>query len=275
MQVGNNSQINTDVYLNANQSLNKIATGVTLNQASNDASSLAISNNLKVEANGYTQAIENTNSAIALNQIADGATKEQSNILDSVKEKLLQASTDTTSQEGRDAILKDVKSLLEQFDNIASSTNYNGNTLLQNSQTDNSASNDLQFQAGNENADIIESAGIQSNTEGLGLSALLNQDASSFSSSDARAFLEDVDGAISGLSDIRSEFGSVSNQLESSTRNLITQQNQTLEANSVFDTDYAKESANFSKQNVLAQIGAFSLAQANNINQQTVGRLLS
>ncbi|MAC84727.1 MAG: flagellin [Arcobacter sp.] len=275
MQVGNNSQINTDVYLNANQSLNKIATGVTLNQASNDASSLAISNNLKVEANGYTQAIENTNSAIALNQIADGATKEQSNILDSVKEKLLQASTDTTSQEGRDAILKDVKSLLEQFDNIASSTNYNGNTLLQNSQTDNSASNDLQFQAGNENADIIESAGIQSNTEGLGLSALLNQDASSFSSSDARAFLEDVDGAISGLSDIRSEFGSVSKQLESSTRNLITQQNQTLEANSVFDTDYAKESANFSKQNVLAQIGAFSLAQANNINQQTVGRLLS
>lgn len=275
MQVGNNSQINTDVYLNANQSLNKIATGVTLNQASNDASSLAISNNLKVEANGYTQAIENTNSAIALNQIADGATKEQSNILDSVKEKLLQASTDTTSQEGRDAILKDVKSLLEQFDNIASSTNYNGNTLLQNSQTDNSASNDLQFQAGNESADIIESAGIQSNTEGLGLSALLNQDASSFSSSDARAFLEDVDGAISGLSDIRSEFGSVSNQLESSTRNLITQQNQTLEANSVFDTDYAKESANFSKQNVLAQIGAFSLAQANNINQQTVGRLLS
>ena len=275
MQVGNNSQINADVYLNANQSLNKIATGVTLNKASDDASSLAISNNLQVEANGYTQAIENTNSAIALTQIADGATKEQSNILDNVKEKLLQASTDTTSQEGREALLKDVKSLLEQFDNIASSTNYNGNTLLQNSQTDNSASNDLQFQAGNENADIIESSSVQSNTQGLGLSGLLNQDASSFSSSDARAFLEDVDGAISGLSDIQSEFGSVANQLESSTRNLLTQKNQTIEANSVFDTDYAKESANFSKQNVLAQIGAFASAQANNINQQTVGRLLS
>ncbi|MBU3013571.1 flagellin [Poseidonibacter lekithochrous] len=275
MQVGNNSQINADVYLNANQSLNRIATGITLNQASNDASSLAISNNLQAQANGYTQAIENSNSAIALTQIADGATKEQSSILDNVKEKLLQASTDTTSQEGRDAILKDVKGLLEQFDNIASSTNYNGNTLLQNSQTDNSASNDLQFQAGNENSDIIDSTGIQSNTEGLGLSALLNQNASSFSASDARAFLDDVDEAITGLSDIRSEFGAVTNQLESSTRNLLTQKNQTLEANSVFDTDYAKESANFSKQNVLAQIGAFASAQANNINQQTVGRLLS
>jgi len=230
---------------------------------------------LQAQANGYTQAIENSNSAIALTQIADGATKEQSSILDNVKEKLLQASTDTTSQEGRDAILKDVKGLLEQFDNIASSTNYNGNTLLQNSQTDNSASNDLQFQAGNENSDIIDSTGIQSNTEGLGLSALLNQNASSFSASDARAFLDDVDEAITGLSDIRSEFGAVTNQLESSTRNLLTQKNQTLEANSVFDTDYAKESANFSKQNVLAQIGAFASAQANNINQQTVGRLLS
>ena len=275
MQVGNNSQINADVYLNANQSLNRIATGITLNQASNDASSLAISNNLQVEASGYTQAIENTNSAIAQTQIAEGATKEQSNILDNVKEKLLQASTDTTSQEGRDALLKDIKSLLKQFDNIASSTNYNGNTLLQNSQTDNSASNDLQFQAGNENSDIIEASGVQSNTEGLGLSALLNQDASSFSSSDARGFLDTVDSAISGLSDIQSEFGSVTNQLESSTRNLLTQKNQTIEANSVFDTDYAKESASFSKQNVLAQIGAFASAQANNINQQTVGRLLS
>ncbi|MAD42842.1 MAG: flagellin [Arcobacter sp.] len=275
MQVGNNSQINADVYLNAQQSLNKIATGVTLNQASNDASSLAISNNLQVQANGYTQAIENTNSAMAQTQIADGATKEQASILDNVKEKLLQASTDTTSQEGRDAILKDVKSLLEQFDNIASSTNYNGNTLLQNSQTDNSESSNFQFQAGEESSDIIEASGVQSNTEGLGLSTLLNQDASSFSSSDARSFLENVDDAISGLSDIRSEFGSVSNQLESSSRNLLTQKNQTLEANSVFDVDYAKESANFSKQNVLAQIGAFASAQANNINQQTVGRLLT
>ena len=275
MQVGNNSQLSADVYLNANQSLNRIATGITLNQASDDASSLAISNNLQVQANGYSAAIENTNSAIALTQIADSATNEQSNILDNVKEKLLQASTDTTSQDGRDAILKDIKGLLEQFDNIASSTNYNGTNLLQDSNTNNAASTDLQFQSGNENADIIEITGVQSNTEGLGLSGLLNQDASSFSSADARAYLEGVDTAISGLSDIRSEFGSVGNQLESSTRNLLTQKNQTIEANSVFDTDYAKESSNFSKQNVLAQIGAFASAQANNINQQTVGRLLT
>ena len=275
MQVGNNSQISSNVYANANQSLNKIATGVTLNQASDDASSLAISSNLQAQASGYTQAIENNNSAIALTQIADGAISEQSKILDNVKEKLLQASTDTTSQEGRDALLNDIKGLLEQFDNIASSTNYNDTNLLQNSSSDNSATNSLQFQAGEESSDLIETSSVQSNTQGLGLSALVNQDASTFSSSNAREFLDDIDNAISGLSDIRSEFAAVQNQLESSTTNLLSQKTETLGANAVYDTDFAKESANFSKQNILAQIGAFTSTQANNINQQTVGRLLT
>lgn len=208
-------------------------------------------------------------------QIASGATNEQSKILDNVKEKLLQASTDTTSQEGRESLLKDIKSQLDQFDKIASGTNYNGNTLLQKSPTDNSASEDYQYQAGLTGNDIIESSGIQSNTQGLDLAGLANQNSSTFSSSDARSFLEKVDNAISGLNNIRSDIGSVQNQLESSNRNLLTQQTSTLGANSLYDTDYAKESSNFSKQNILAQIGAFGAAQGSNINQQLVTRLLS
>ena len=86
---------------------------------------------------------------------------------------------------------------------------------------------------------------------------------------------ESVDNAINGLNDIRSEFGSVQNQLESSSRNLISQEVGTLSAASISDTDYAKESASFSKQNIMGQIGAFSLAQGNNVNQQMVTRLLS
>lgn len=276
MQIGSNSTINqNDIYLNANKALNRIATGLELNQASDNASGLAISTNLLAQSNGYSQAIENTNSAIAATQIASAATDEQSKILDNVKEKLLQASTDTTSQEGREALLKDIKSQLDQFDKIASGTNYNGNTLLQKSATDTSASEDNQYQAGLTGNDIIESSGVQSNTQGLELTDLVNQNASTFSSSDARSFLEKVDSAISGLNDIRGNIGSVQNQLESSNRNLITQETNTRAANSLYDTDYAKESSNFSKQNILAQIGAFGLAQGNNINQQLVTRLLS
>lgn len=275
MQINSNSILNQNVYLNANQSLNRIATGIELNQSSDNASSLSISNSLLAQSNGYGQALENANSAIAATQIASGATTEQSNILNNVKEKLLQASTDTTSQEGRDAILKDIQKQLEQFDKIASGTNYNGQTLLQKSSTDNSASDVQQFQSGLKGEQLIETSSVQSNTEGLGLTDLVNQDATTFSSSDAKNFLETVDKAINKLNDVRGEFGSVQNQLESSSRNLLAQQTSTLSAAALFDTDYAKESSNFSKQNILAQIGAFGQVQSNNINQQTVLRLLS
>ncbi len=275
MEISSNSTINQNLYLNNNQTLNRIATGIELNQASDDYSSLAITNNLLSQSSGYSQAIENTNSAIASTQIASSATNEQSSILDNIKEKLLQASTDTTSQDGREALLKDIQSQLDQFNQIASSTNYNGQTLLQNSASDISASQVQQYQSGINSENLIETSSVQSNTQGLGLTALSSQDATSFSSSDARGFLQSVDNAINGLNDIRSEFGSVQNQLESSSRNLISQEVGTLSAASISDTDYAKESASFSKQNIMGQIGAFSLAQGNNVNQQMVTRLLS
>ena len=275
MEISSNSTINQNLYLNNNQTLNRIATGIELNQASDDYSSLAITNNLLSQSSGYSQAIENTNSAIASTQIASSATNEQSSILDNIKEKLLQASTDTTSQDGREALLKDIQSQLDQFNQIASSTNYNGQTLLQNSASDTSASQVQQYQSGINSENLIETSSVQSNTQGLGLTALSSQDATSFSSSDARGFLQSVDNAINGLNDIRSEFGSVQNQLKSSSRNLISQEVGTLSAASISDTDYAKESASFSKQNIMGQIGAFSLAQGNNVNQQMVTRLLS
>ncbi len=275
MQINSNSVVNPNVYLNTSQALTKIATGIELNKSSDDSSGLSISNSLLSQASGYSKSLENANSAIAATQIASSATNEQSNILNNIKEKLLQASTDTTSKEGKDAILKDIKSQLDQFDKIASGTNYNGQTLLQKSSTDNSASDVQQFQSGLKGENIIETSNVQSNTEGLGLTELVNQDAGTFTSADAKGFLENIDKAITGLNDIKSEFGSVQNQLESSSRNLMLQQTNTLNAASLFDTNYAKETSNFSKQNILSQIGALGQVQANNVNQQMVSRLLS
>jgi flagellin len=276
MQVNNNIQLDQSPYVNLNQSLNRIATGLEITKASDDASSLAISANLTAESNAVSQSIDNANSAIALTQIGDQAISEQSNILDTVKEKLLQASTDTTSQDGRDALLTEIKDLLKNFDNIASSTNYNGETLLQNAADDQSATNGQQFQLGSSSEDIIEGGSVQSNTLGVGLSNLLNQDASTFDASTARSYLDQVDNAINTVNDFRADFGSTQNQLQSSSTNLLTQYTQTRESSSILtDIDYAKEVSNFSKQNVLAQVGAYAAAQSNNINQNVVTRLLS
>lgn len=275
MQI-NNTQLNQDTYLNLNQSLNRIGTGQQLNSAANDASSLAIAQNLQVQSSGISQSVDNISSSFATIQIADQAVGKQSEILDQVKEKLLQASTDTTSQDGRKALLNDIQGLLENFNDISSSTNYNGQTLLQASSEDSSATSGLEFQTGVESSDSISLAAIQSNTSGVGLNGLLNQDSESFTSEQARAYLESVDSALTSVNDYRSELGSTQNQLQSSSQNMISQLTQTNNATSILqDVDYANEVSNFSKQNILAQIGAYGAAQSNNINQSIVSRLLS
>ncbi|XPV54035.1 MAG: flagellin [Halarcobacter ebronensis] len=275
MQI-NNVQLDQSPYLNLNQSLNKISSGKEINSAADDASSLSISDKLRTEASGLTQSIDNVNGGLASLQIADKSISEQSNILDTVKEKLLQASTDTTSQQGRDQILTEIKDLLQNFDDIASSTNYNEQTLLQNASEDKAASQSQQFQVGTSSEDIIETDSIQSNTVGVGLESLVNQDPSSFDASTARAYLGDVDEALTKLNDYRGDLGSVQNQLQSSGRNLFTQVTSTREAGStIADLDYSKEISDFNKQNILAQIGAYGAAQSSNINQNIVTRLLT
>ncbi|WP_421716935.1 flagellin [Arcobacter arenosus] len=276
MEINNNIQNNQIPYLNANQALNRIATGIKLNSASDDASALSIVQNLQVQSSGISQSIDNVNSGLAALQISDGALTSQSEILDEVKQKLLQASTDTTSQEGRESLLNDIQGLLENFNNIASNTNYNGETLLQNSSTDNSESSSFQIQAGQNSDSLIDTPAIQSNTTGVGLDGLLNQDPATFTSQTARDFLENLDNAIDNVSSFRSDIGSVQNQLQSTSRNLISEFTQTSASSSIIqDIDYAQEVSNFSKQNILAQIGAYGAAQSNNINQAMVTRLLS
>jgi len=276
MQVDNNVQFDSSVYLDLNQSLNRISSGSQINTAADDSSNLTIAQELEVQNSGITQSIDNATNAAASIQIADQALSEQSSILDQVKENLLEASTDTTSQDGREALLTNVQSLLENINNIASGTNYNGNTLLQNTPEDYTSSQSLQFQVGENAQDIIETGGIQSNTSGLGLDSLLNQDATTFTSENARNFLSDIDNSIDIVNSYRSDMGSTQNQLQNSIDNLMTQNTQIESSTSTInEVDYAQEVSNFSKQNILAQVGAYASAQSNNINQNVVNRLLT
>lgn len=253
--------------------LENIANGEKVTRGSEDPALLAISETLKLNESGLTQGIENINSALSYLKIGDSALGEQSDILDSVKEKLLEASTDTTSDEQRGIIKNEINDLLEQFDNIASSTNYNNETILQNSSDDSSSSNSFGVQIGTESSDFVSSNSIQSNLEGLGLKDLLND--TNFTADSARSYLETIDNAISQVSDYRSDIGSTANQLESSFTSLSSQVVNTNSAlSTISNIDFAKEVENFSKQNILAQVGAFGHAQANNINQQSVLRLL-
>ena len=257
-------------------SLEKLSSGLRINKASDDASGLSIADKLRTQASSIGQSISNGNSAIALTQIADKAMGEQSNILDIIKTKMIQAATATTSTEGVNAIEKDVNKLLDQLNNIASQTNYNGTTLLQKGASDTGSSVKLNFQMGETANDVISiSSGVMANSSGLGLTALKTAaSGGSLTAGGAQGFLTTIDSALDKLNGWRADFGSTQNQLESAVRNQMTQQTNIKSAESIIrDVDYAQESANFSKQNIIAQAGTYAMSQSNAM-QQNVMRLL-
>lgn len=210
---------------------------------------------------------------------------EQSNILDVVKQKLIQAATATTSAEGIAAIGKDISKLLDQINNIAAQTTYNGTSLLQQSATGTAnGSSALTFQMGTTSGDLIKTTGgVQSNTSGLNGIAAVEIAASAWSATadsaagmqdSARELLDNIDSALTELNGWRADFGSTQNQLESAIRNIMTQVTNTKAAESVIrDVDYAQESANFNKQNIIAQAGTYAISQANAVSQNVL-RLL-
>ena len=267
---------NTLVNKNLTNSLEKLSSGLRINKASDDASGLAIADKLRTQASSVTQSISNGNSAVALIQIADKAMAEQSNILDIVKQKLIQAATATTSAEGRSAIAKDINKLLTQLNEIANQTNYNGIGLLQGA-TAASATSTLTFQMGEKSTNTAQlTAAVKANTAGLsGMSGLkISAAAGTWTASGARAFMVKIDSALNQLNTWRADFGSTQNQIESAIRNMMTQVTNIKAAESVIrDVDYAAESANFNKQNIIAQAGSYAISQANAV-QQNVTRLL-
>ncbi|MEA3513182.1 MAG: flagellin [Campylobacterota bacterium] len=274
-------EANSANNISLGQSLEKLSTGLSINKASDNASGLAIADKLRTQASSLTQAIANGNSAITLTQIADKAMAEQSNIIDIIKTKLIQASTATTTTAGINAIRADIVKLAEQLDNIAKTTNYNGMTLLQDTSSSNAIASVRQFQMGEFSGDVITvggtsigDGGVQANLAGLSIIATSANDISIANNAAASAMLATMDTALTSLNTMRSEFGSAQNRIESSVRNLSTTVTNLKTAESVIrDVDYASESANFNKLNVISQAGTYAISQANQV-QQNVLRLL-
>lgn len=115
---------------NLDNSLARLSSGLRINTAADDASGMAIADSLRSQANSLGQAIANANDAIGLIQTADKAMDEQVKILDTIKTKAIQAATDGQTTASREAIQKDVNRLMEQLNNIATTTSFNGQVLL-------------------------------------------------------------------------------------------------------------------------------------------------
>ncbi len=122
--------------LNLDKSLERLSSGLRINRAADDASGMAIADSLRAQAQGLGQAIRNANDGIGVVQTADGALDEYINIINTVRTKAIQAASDGQNTDSRMAIQRDINRLLEEADNIAKTTSFNGLNLLDGSYTD-------------------------------------------------------------------------------------------------------------------------------------------
>ncbi|MEA2099750.1 MAG: flagellin [Campylobacterota bacterium] len=116
--------------INLDKSLQSLSSGLRINTAADDASGLAIANSLRSQATGLGQSINNANDGIGVMQTADGALDEYENIINIVRTKAIQAASDGQNADSRMAIQRDITKLIEEAQNIAVTTQFNGQELL-------------------------------------------------------------------------------------------------------------------------------------------------
>lgn len=262
---GINSNVN-NISNTQNTHLEKLSTGLKINQSADDASSLSISDALRLQRSDLSQSLQNLNQGIALTRIASDGLESQKEILGDIREKLLQANTATTSDEGRDAIKQEVIKLADQFRNISETTKFGGQQLI----TPNGSSSTLDISTSDDTISIdIPNTGQVGNN----LSSLINN--TDFKSGNIGAIIDQVDTATDEISNSLSNFGSAEIQLESNARNSITAEVNIAKANSsLTDIDFGKEITDFSKANILTQIGYLVSTQANAAQEQNVKLLV-
>lgn len=242
-------------------SFQKISSGLRVNKAADDAAGLGVAENLNAAARGLRQAQRNANDGISLIQVAEGAADEVGNIIKRMRELAVQSSSETLEDTERAYIQDEFIELAGEVDRIASVTEFNGQLLSDGSL----ATVDVQVGLNDTANDRI--------TVTLGdlTAATLGVDTGSIdlsSAAGAQAALTGLDTALDTVNSYRSTFGAVENRLSSALRNLETQTENISAAESrIRDADFAYETAQMSKYQIMQQAGVAVLAQANQINQ--------
>lgn len=176
-------------------SLSKLASGLRINSAADDASGLAIADSLRAQSNSLGQAVRNANDAMSIIQIADKAMDEQLKILDTIKVKAIQAAQDGQSDDSRGALQADIVRLMESLDNIASTTSYNGQSLLSGSFTNKEfqigaySNQTVKTSIGNTTSQVIGSSRFETTATNVSTEGIVTV---AFGAGDDRTVLESV-----------------------------------------------------------------------------------
>jgi flagellin len=236
----------------AAKAMEKLSSGYRINRAADDAAGLAISEKMRAQISGLTQAQRNAQDGISLVQTAEGALTEVHSMLNRIRELKVQYDNGTLSTDDKSSIAEEVTQLNDEITAIGDSTKFNGNKLL--------AGATFNFVVG-------------ADGETIGTTAVtLSSDAPAISL--GTDTLTSIDTAINAVSTSRANLGAVQNRLEHRLNNLGTyQENLTASESRIRDVDMAEEMVNFSKLQILQQAGTAMLAQANQAPQGVLSLL--
>ena len=259
-----------------NKSLEKLSTGLRINRASDDAAGLSVSESLRSKVRGMERAKSNAADGIALLQIAEGATGEINNILQRMRELAIQSSTDTMTTTERGYTNKEFGQLMSEITRISNSASYNGMTLLDGASgsfgVSGGASSVLHIGAGSSAS--VDRLSITVSSMTLGAMGLSSTTTAVSTSSSALSALSLIDTAIKSVNTMRSDMGAYVNRLEFAISNLGNQIYNTQDAESrIRDVDFAKETTEFTRSQILVQSATSMLAQSNQVPQGVLSLL--
>jgi flagellin len=276
------------------QAMERLSTGQRINSAADDAAGLAISSRMTSQINGLNMAVRNTNDAISMVQTADGALVEASKMVQRMRELTVQAASGTVNSTDQTALDTEFRALEDQIHLISTNTEWNGQKLLNgelgavNFQVGANASQTISITFGDLNTDGDASADA-TNADNKGLMVALDDATGTVSSGAGTATvdLNDVvitssqstvlgylDNALTRLNAHRATLGATLNRLEYAADNLANVSQNTLASRSrVLDADYASETTELAKTQIIQQAATAMLSQANQYPQTVLALL--
>lgn len=244
--------------LSLSTSMQRLSSGLRVNSAKDDAAGLAIAERMNAQTKGMNVAIRNSNDAISLAQTAEGALGAISNNLQRMRELAVQASNGTNNASDIAALDAEFLLLVAENTRVINATTFNGQYLL-------NAATPFQFQVGANAADTITVTSVAA----VQTAATLGT-----TNATASAQITAIDADIDSINSIRATWGASQNRFEGVIGNLrVAAENSAASRGRIMDADYATETANLSRSQILQQAGTAMVAQANQLPQGVLALL--
>ncbi len=271
--------ITTDVQAKSSE---KLSSGYRINRAADDAAGLAISEKMRRQVRGLTQASANAQDGISIVQTAEGALNEVHDMLQRMNELAVKAANDTLTTQDRSYIQQEMVQLSDEITRTAASTEFNNQHLLDGTFTN----KNLQVGSETDGQNQINICIMRLSATSIGVGAVIKEDNTGIgaggakdqmdvmSHSNSKSAIENIKQALISISKQRSDLGAIQNRLEHTIKNLdnVVENTQAAESQ-IRDTDMAEEMVRYSNNNILAQAGQSMLAQANQTNQGVLSLL--